>query len=94
MKWLWAYIRRKVMESILAGVHDAFSLGSASAPVGDDEAAKALRAMLGIADSDCDSELAPALPPPSTSETNGSAAQSETLKRGPGRPRKYQEPQG
>ena len=79
MNWLWAYFRRKTAESILAGVHDALASQNGAAGLIDEQAAKALRALVG------DGEAAPGSEPP---------ALTEAPKRGPGRPRKFQEPQG
>jgi hypothetical protein len=81
MNWLWAYFRRKTMEAILAGANDAIS-DNASSRLTDEEAVRALRAMLGAPAQGGDM---PALPPPPT------PALSEP-RRGPGRPRKFQEP--
>ena len=79
MNWLWAYFRRKTAESILAGVHDALASQNGAPGLTDEQAAKALRALVS------GEESAPAGEPP---------ALTEAPKRGPGRPRKFQEPQG
>lgn len=81
MNWLWAYFRRKTMEAILAGAHDALS-DNGSSRLSDEEAVRALRAMLGSSEQDGNSQ---ALPPPAQ------PALGEPRK-GPGRPRKFQEP--
>lgn len=81
MNWLWAYFRRKTMEAILAGAHDALSENGSSRP-SDEEAVRALRAMLGSSEQEASS---PALPGPTQ------PALGEQRK-GPGRPRKFQEP--
>jgi hypothetical protein len=81
MKWLWAYFRQKTMEAILAGANDAIS-GNGSSPLSDEEAVRALRAMLG-ADQTGDPPALPASPQPAPGEQ----------RRGPGRPRKFQAPQ-
>jgi hypothetical protein len=81
MNWLWAYFRRKTMEAILAGANDAISDGGSR--LSDEEAVRALRAMLGGAAQGGDTTaLPPPPPPPALQET----------RRGPGRPRKFQEP--
>ena len=82
MNWLWAYFRRKTMEAILAGANDAIS-ENGSSRLGDEEAVRALRAMLGAGDQAGET---PALPAPQQ------PALSEQQRRGPGRPRKFQEP--
>lgn len=92
MQWLWAYFRRKTMESLLAGVHDALASGSESSGLTDEQAAKALRDLIGTADGVADLGAAttpPLLPAP---DANGEGALTEPPKRGPGRPRKFQEP--
>lgn len=78
------------MESVLAGMHDAVSSGDGSSGLTDEQAAQALRHLIG------DPELASETP---TSPTlldgpgaNDMAALSGAPKRGPGRPRKFQEP--
>jgi hypothetical protein len=83
MNWLWAYFRRKTMESILAGAHDAIA-GSGGAHLSDEEAFRAMRAMFGTAEQDGDQPTLPGPPPPAISEQ----------RRPVGRPRKYQEPPG
>lgn len=91
MNWLWAYFRRKTAESLLAGVHDALAGGNGASGLSDEQAAKALRALAGPADFAPPSEAAsvPQLTGPSP---NGTTEPSEQVKRGPGRPRKFQEP--
>ncbi len=91
MKWLWAYIRRKVMESILAGVHDALASKGNGADLTEEEAARALDALVG--NSEGPNQLNDDTPPPLLeSNGNGSPVQPEQPRRGPGRPRKFQEP--
>ena len=92
MKWLWTYIRRKMTEALLAGVHDALSSSDAGTGLTDELAAKALRAI--IENSGVPTELGDAPSPPALAapEENGTVALSEQRKRGPGRPRKVQEP--
>jgi hypothetical protein len=81
MNWLWAYFRRKTMEAILAGANDALS-DNGSSHLSDEEAVRALRAMLGSSEQDDNSQ---ALPPPAQPALG-------EARRGPGRPRKFQEP--
>jgi len=92
MQWLWAYIRRKIMESILAGIHDAFTSGDGTSGLTEEQAANALRTIIGIADVGPELEAASSRPSLAAADANGTAAHSETPKRGPGRPRKFQEP--
>ena len=94
MNWLWAYFRRKTMESLLAGVHDALASGDESSGLTDEQAAKALRGLVGTLDPTAESETAASPPLLAAPDANGTAALSETPKRGPGRPRKFQEPPG
>lgn len=88
MNWLWAYFRRKVAESILAGVHDALASADGTTGLTDEDAARALRAIAGAGDTAAQ-PLPPQLAAPSG---NGPAAITEPPRRGPGRPRKFQEP--
>jgi hypothetical protein len=91
MKWLWIYIRRKMKEALLAGVHDAMS-GNAGPSLTDEQAAKALQAIIensGVTTELGDGSSPPALAAP---DESGTLALPEQPKRGPGRPRKFQEP--
>jgi hypothetical protein len=91
MKRLWAYIRRKVMQSILAGVHDALA-SKGSAEVSEEAAATALQALIGSTDVPKEAEVASA-PSLFPEIGNGVPPSPEPPKRGPGRPRKFlQEP--
>jgi hypothetical protein len=76
MNWLWTYFRRKTFESILAGVNDALTSKTGSPGLTDEQAARALQSLMGGGD-------APEADPP---------ALAAPEKRGPGRPRKFQEP--
>ncbi len=89
MRWLWDYFRRKTMESILAGVHDAFTSGDGT-PLSEEQAAKAVLELLGGQDSGGNGPP----PPPQLSgpAEAGQSAITAPAKRGPGRPRKFQEP--
>ncbi len=90
MNWLWAYFRRKTMESLLAGVHDALASGDESSGLTDEQAAKALRGIIGTPDqAEAHENSPPLLPAP---ETNGTPALTAAPRKGPGRPRKFQEP--
>lgn len=95
MNWLWAYFRRKTMESLLAGVHDALVSGSGNTGLTDEQAAKALRAVVGIPDPAAPAGTpgpVPAPPQLAAPDANGPQALTEAPRRGPGRPRKFQEP--
>lgn len=90
MNWLWAYFRRKTAESILAGVHDALVSENGASGLGDEQAAKSLRALVGGTDSGGGEprhtqQLASPNP-------NGTPALTEPQRRPVGRPRKFQEP--
>ncbi len=92
MNWLWAYFRRKVAESILAGVHDALASADGTTGLTDEDAAKALRAIAGAGGPA--SQPAASLPPQLAGPSgNGPAAVTEPPRRGPGRPRKFQDPE-
>lgn len=96
MNWLWAYFRRKVAESILAGVHDALASADGITGLTDEDAAKTLRAIAGAGGPV--SQPAAALPPPppppplTAPGSNGPSAVTEPPRRGLGHPRKFQEP--
>lgn len=97
MNWLWAYFRRKAMESIIAGVHDALVSGSGPTGLTDEQAFNAFHAITGAPTSA--PVPVPTAPPTVAPPTqlaapgaNGPAALAEPPKRGPGRPRKFQEP--
>lgn len=91
MNWLWAYFRRKVAESILAGVHDALASADGTTGLTDEDAAKALRAIAGAGNPAA--QIATVPPPPQLAPSgNGPAAITEPPRKGPGRPRKFQEP--
>ena len=90
MNWLWAYLRRKTTESILAGVHDALAAGG-TAGLSDEQAARAAQAIAaGSSPTDTPAVqpggVTPQLAPPA--EPTAAAE----VRRGPGRPRKFQEP--
>ncbi len=90
MNWLWGYFRRKTTESLLAGVHDALVSGNANSGLSDEQAVKALRAVIG----DPAAPPGPATPPQQLAGPGGNvpAALPDGQRRGPGRPRKFQEP--
>ncbi len=96
MNWLWAYFRRKAMESIVAGVHDALVSGNGPSGLSDEEAVKALRAIIGGSDPAAAGRrsegAAPSPPQLAAPEADGPPALTEAPRRGPGRPRKFQEP--
>lgn len=95
MNWLWAYLRRKAAESLLAGVHDALVSGNGPTGLTDEEAAKALRAVIGTPDpAAAAAPRGPVLAPPQLAapDAAGTPALTEAPRRGPGRPRKFQEP--
>jgi hypothetical protein len=81
MNWLWAYFRRKTMEALLAGAHDALS-ENGSSRLSDEEAVRALRAMLGSSEQGTSSQALPGPSQPALAEQ----------RRPVGRPRKFQEP--
>lgn len=91
MNWLWAYFRKKAMESIIAGVHDALVSGTGPTGLTDEQAFNAFHAITGT----------PVPVPPATTTVagpaqlqltapaaNGPPAPTEEPRRGPGRPRK------
>ena len=100
MNWLWAFLRRKTADSILAGIHDALTAGGTPSGLSEEQAARATRALLGVPDIPPSGTHngAPPTPPqrpgPLTPDTNQNApvTPGEPPRRGPGRPRKYQEP--
>lgn len=97
MKWLWTYLRRKVADALLAGVHDAFATGTGTSGLTDEQAADALRDLIGISADDGETDAAAMLEQSADPDGNGTAPLSDVPKRGPGRPRKleprkYQEP--
>lgn len=95
MNWLWAYFRRKAMESIIAGVHDALVSGNGPTGLTDEQAFNAFHALTGgpVPGPTAPAAAAAAPPPQLTAPgANGQAALAEPPKRGPGRPRKFQEP--
>jgi hypothetical protein len=92
MNWLWAYFRRKTAESILAGVHDALVSENGASGLSDDQAARALRALVAGGHPTSDPGAAAETPQLAGPQPNGGAAQTEPQRRGPGRPRKFQEP--
>ena len=92
MNWLWAYLRRKAAESLLAGVHDALAAGNGSSGLTDEQAAKALRALTGTSDPAASVEAGPTPPQLAAPAPNGTGESADQVKRGPGRPRKFQEP--
>ena len=94
MNWLWAYFRRRTAESILAGVHDALASEHGAPGLSDDQAARALRALVGGEDPSSANGSAPAPQQLAPAHPNGTPALTEPPKRGPGRPRKFQEPPG
>lgn len=94
MNWLWAYFRRKTMESLLAGVHDALASDDGSPGLTDEQAAKALRGVVGAPSPAAESATAPSPPLLAAPDADGTAALFDQPKRGPGRPRKFQEPPG
>jgi hypothetical protein len=91
---LWSYLRRKAGAAFLAGVHDALTAAQGSGPrtLTDEEAAKALLELLaGPTAAEGGTTAPPQLAAP---QPNGVAALTEPPKRGPGRPRKFQDPPG
>jgi hypothetical protein len=91
MNWFWTYIRRRTTESLLAGVHDALLSGSSNSGLSDEQAVKALRAVIG--DPGATPEPAPTPQQRSAPDANSTAALPEGPRRGPGRPpRKFQDP--
>ena len=90
MKLLWAYFRRKTMEALIAGAHDALVFGSGSSPLSDEDAARALRALVNDADLSTETPTSP--PMLDGPDSNDNSGLIGPVKRGPGRPRKFQEP--
>ena len=94
MNWLWAYFRRKTMQSIIAGVHDAVASTDGSSELSDEQAGIALRAIIGMGEGTAGEQGR--APPPQALQApgpNGAVAVPEPARRGPGRPRKFQEPE-
>ena len=81
MNPLWDWIRRKTEQAFLAGAHDAIT-GRGGNRLTDEDAARVLRGLLGPADQAGDPPSLPA--PPQSAD--------DEPRRGPGRPRKFQEP--
>ena len=101
MNWLWAYFRKKAMESIIAGVHDALVSGSGPTGLSDEQAFNAFHAITGTpvpappAATAVAGPAHPQLPGPAANSptTSGPPAPPDEPRRGPGRPRKLP-PQG
>lgn len=91
MNWLWAYFRKKAMESIIAGVHDALVSGSGPTGLTDEQAFNAFHAITGNpvpvppATTAVVGPVRPQLPGPAG---DAPPAPPEEPRRGPGRPRK------
>jgi hypothetical protein len=97
MNWLWAYFRRKVAEAILAGVHDALASENGATGLSEEQAAKAARALAGIGNLGAipapgENGAAQARPQLAAPREGGPDDHTEAPRRGPGRPRKFQEP--
>jgi hypothetical protein len=92
MNWLWAYLRRKTAEALLAGVHDALAAGNGSSGLTDEQATKALRALTGTGESAASGDAGPTPPQLAGPAPSGTGEQADQVRRGPGRPRKFQEP--
>ena len=96
MNWLWAYFRKKAMESIIAGVHDALVSGSGPTGLSDEQAFNAFHAITGTpapvtpATTAVAGPVHPQLPAPPANgpAANAPPASSDEPRRGPGRPRK------
>jgi hypothetical protein len=88
MNWLWAYFRRKTRDALLAGINDALAAGGGTG-LSDEQAAGAVLGLIGPAGPGGDTT-----PPQQPPQLAGSdpAAVADSPKRGPGRPRKFQEP--
>ena len=93
MKWLWSYVRRRMEMAILAGIYDAL-MGNDQHQLTDEQAAQALRDFMAGCSAVSESSQGPS--PDSAPGSNGdnADAQAGPVKRGPGRPRKFQEPPG
>jgi hypothetical protein len=91
MNWLWAYLRRKTMESILAGVHDALTAGGGPTGLTEEQAARAALAIASGAAPATQTADLPGDPIPQLTSATEPTTTTE-VRRGPGRPRKYQEP--
>jgi hypothetical protein len=92
MNWLWAYFRKKAMESIIAGVHDALVSGSGPTGLSDEQAFNAFHAITGTPVPVPPATTALAAPPPpqiAGPGGNGPPAPPDEPRRGPGRPRKF-----
>jgi hypothetical protein len=96
MNWLWAYFRRKTFEAIQAGVHDAVAAGANPSGLSNEQAMLALLALARTLDPTATAAtgaLSPPTPPQLAGPTpSGSGEASDQVRRGPGRPRKHQEP--
>lgn len=91
MNWLWAYLRRRTAESILAGVHDALAAGGAPTALTDEQAARAVQAIASGTTPANQTAVLPEKPIPQLTSAPEPTATTE-VRRGPGRPRKFQEP--
>lgn len=92
MNWLWAYFRRKTRDALLAGINDALTAGDGTG-VSDEQAARAVLGLIAAGgEAAPNDEAVPPVPQLAAPGANGQAALAEPPKRGPGRPRKFQEP--
>lgn len=91
MNWLWAYFRRKTTESILAGVGDALAAGGTAAGLTDEQAARVALAIAAGGSPTNQPAAEPGSPAPQLAPAAEATAAAE-VRRGPGRPRKFQEP--
>lgn len=89
MNWLWAYFRRKTRDALLAGINDALAAGGGTG-LSDEQAAAAALGLIAPG-AGAGGEAPPPQPPPQLPAPDP-AALAEPTKRGPGRPRKFQEP--
>lgn len=94
--WVKRWIRRIVGEGAQAGLYDAFVSDNGTPELTTEQAAAAFRAILSrtVAASPHPPSVADAPTPPQLAGPAPTAAvePTEQVKRGPGRPRKFQEP--
>lgn len=95
IQWAKNLVRHHIGEAVLAGVYDGLTAGDGSPPLTVEQAASAARALLGVASPDAPAATVfTAAPPPplAAPAADGPPALTEPPRRGPGRPRKFQEP--
>jgi hypothetical protein len=87
----WTYLRRRTKESVLAGFHDAIVAGGTAAGLTDEQAAQALQALTAGTSPATQTAVQPGGTTPQLTAAPEPTDAAE-VRRGPGRPRKFQEP--